>query len=237
MSADGATRREAVTLAGAALALPAAARGLPGGATVLFQGDSITDGGRLRVGTDLNHTMGQDYAYIISARLGAEQPERQLSFVNRGVSGDTIADLTARWDADTLALKPALLSILVGVNDAVSTTKPVPLADYARLYRALLMRTRAALPGVRLALGEPFLLPVGRYRDSYAQRMVDMRQRQAIVATLAAESGATLVRYAAAFERAQTRAPADYWCWDGVHPTYAGHGLMAAEWLRAIGSL
>lgn len=34
---------------------------------ILFQGDSITDGGRARTGTDQNHIMGQDYAYIISA--------------------------------------------------------------------------------------------------------------------------------------------------------------------------
>ena len=35
--------------------------------TVLFQGDSITDGGRARTGNDMNHIMGQDYAYLLAA--------------------------------------------------------------------------------------------------------------------------------------------------------------------------
>ena len=38
------------------------------GSTILFQGDSITHGGR---GRDLNHYMGHCYAYLIAARLGA----------------------------------------------------------------------------------------------------------------------------------------------------------------------
>ena len=44
---------------------------------ILFQGDSITDGGRQRTGSDYNHIMGQDYAYILAAQLGAEYPDRK----------------------------------------------------------------------------------------------------------------------------------------------------------------
>jgi len=29
-------------------------------------------------------------------------------------------------------------------------------------------------------------------------------------------------------------APADYWIWDNVHPTYRGHQLMADEWERVV---
>jgi len=36
------------------------------------------------------------------------------------------------------------------------------------------------------------------------------------------------------FEDATNRAPAEYWIWDGVHPTYSGHQLMADEWTRAM---
>ncbi|MBW8782987.1 MAG: hypothetical protein JF599_14030 [Verrucomicrobia bacterium] len=38
--------------------------------TVVFIGDSITDGGRARTGQDYNHTMGQGYAFILAATLG-----------------------------------------------------------------------------------------------------------------------------------------------------------------------
>jgi lysophospholipase L1-like esterase len=36
------------------------------------------------------------------------------------------------------------------------------------------------------------------------------------------------------FEDATKRAPAEYWIWDGVHPTYSGYQLMADEWCRSV---
>jgi lysophospholipase L1-like esterase len=86
------------------------------GNTILFQGDSITDGNRGR-GLDPNHILGHGYQFIIAAKFGGRLPSRHLSFLNRGVSGNTVADLQKRWEKDTLALKPDILSILIGVND------------------------------------------------------------------------------------------------------------------------
>ena len=31
------------------------------------------------------------------------------------------------------------------------------------------------------------------------------------------------------------QAPATYWVWDAVHPTYSGHQLMANAWIKAVG--
>ena len=66
-----------LALTSAAWAFPRLAA-LPKGGVVLFQGDSITDGGRWRQGSDYNHIMGQDYGYIIAALVGAEYPGRGL---------------------------------------------------------------------------------------------------------------------------------------------------------------
>ena len=84
--------------------------------TFLFQGDSITDGGR-SYNKDWNHVFGQGYAYLITSRLNYDFPARDYNFFNRGISGNTVADLAARWQKDTLDIKPDILSILVGVND------------------------------------------------------------------------------------------------------------------------
>jgi lysophospholipase L1-like esterase len=35
-------------------------------------------------------------------------------------------------------------------------------------------------------------------------------------------------------DEATKRAPADYWIWDSVHPTYRGQQLMADEWERVV---
>ena len=61
---------------------------------ILFQGDSITDGKRLRGKEnewDLNHQMGHGYAFIVNALLGSRHPERNLKFINRGISGNRVA--------------------------------------------------------------------------------------------------------------------------------------------------
>src|SRR5579875_1295459 len=83
---------------------------------ILFQGDSITDMGRGRT-EDQNHLLGHGYAFIVSAWERANFPERQLSFLNRGISGNTSADLAVRWKPDALDLAPDVVSILIGVND------------------------------------------------------------------------------------------------------------------------
>src|SRR5437868_4892003 len=63
--------------------------------TVVFIGDSITDGGRALKGRDYNHTMGQGYAFLIAGMLGEQLAERDLTFINRGISGNTVPDLQA----------------------------------------------------------------------------------------------------------------------------------------------
>jgi len=43
-----------------------------------------------------------------------------------------------------------------------------------------------------------------------------------------------LVQFQPVFDEAAKRAPADYWIWDNVHPTYRGHQLMADQWERVV---
>jgi hypothetical protein len=61
-----------------------------------------------------------------------------------------------------------------------------------------------------------------------------MRQRQEVVARLALKYHAALVRFQRAFDAACARAPAEHWIWDGIHPTYSGHQVMADEWVRTV---
>ena len=106
--------------------------------------------------------------------------------------------------------------------------------QYEAAYDKLLAETVAALPGTKIVLGEPFLLPVGKQKDDYAAERVEVAKRQAVVARLAAKYQLPVVHYQRVFDDALAKAPAEHWSWDGVHPTYAGHGLMAQEWLKTV---
>ena len=200
------------------------------GARILFQGDSITDGNRGR-GADPNHILGHGYAFIIAAKYGATFAPLNLEFINRGVSGNTVLDLQKRWSADTIDLKPDVLSVLIGINDK---GHGVPLEQYEPAYDALLKEARAANPKLRLVLCEPFTLPVGKRKENYETWRAGVQARQDAVARLAAKYGAALVRFQQVFDAACKIAPAEHWIWDGVHPTYSGHQLMADEWERSV---
>jgi lysophospholipase L1-like esterase len=95
----------------------------------------------------------------------------------------------------------------------------------------LLEYTQMQLPGVRLILGEPFVLPCGVVEPAWQE---EMAARQAVVRRLAEEFGATFVAYQAAFDQVAGAPAPDYWLVDGVHPSPAGHKLMAGAWLDAV---
>jgi lysophospholipase L1-like esterase len=205
-------------------------------ARILFQGDSITDGGRGR-NADPSHALGHSYAFLIAARYGASCPERNLAFFNRGVSGNKIPQLAERWQKDTLDLKPTVVSILIGVNDIwhpLNDGKEVSAEAFEAGYEKLLADTVAALPNVKLVLGEPFILPGKATSPKWEAWQDHLKRFQAIVEKLGKKYNAPVVHYQAMFDSAAKQAPAEYWIWDGVHPTYAGNQLMADEWIRTV---
>lgn len=208
------------------------------GLVFLFQGDSITDGNRGR-NTDPNHIMGHGYAFSIASRLGADFPEKKLTFYNRGISGNKVTDLETRWQKDTLDLKPDVLSILVGINDTSSVVfsrpDPVTAEKYEEVYRSLLNQTKAQFPEILFVLCNPFILPVGKVKENWDAYKTELAKRQSAVLKLVKEFDTVFVDFQQVFDQACKRADADYWIWDGVHPTVAGHELMVREWMKQVG--
>ncbi|HWL54955.1 MAG TPA: SGNH/GDSL hydrolase family protein [Chthoniobacteraceae bacterium] len=203
--------------------------------TLLFQGDSITDAGRNRDRADANQitALGGGYAALAAAALLSQRPAGGLEVFNRGISGNRVTDLLARWRPDTIHLRPDTLSILIGVNDCWHQQKSdlgTPQDLFAQVYRLLLEYTRRELPEVRLVLCEPFALPCGGFQ---AEWMDDIKARAATTRQLAEEFGAAFVPFQGLFDALAVEAPAEYWLYDGVHPTPGGHQRMAELWLKA----
>lgn len=206
------------------------------GRTVLFQGDSITDCGRDRDITAANSSaaLGTGYPLLIAASLLAAHPDRQLRFFNRGVSGNTVPDLDARWQADTLDLAPDVLSILIGVNDYWHTLGGGyhgTVDDYAAGFAALLARTRKALPDTRFVVLEPFVLRTGVVKESW---FPEFDRRRAAARQVADDAKVLFLPLQKMFDDLSRKAPPVYWSLDGVHPTAAGHAAIADLWTRKV---
>ena len=233
------SRREFLLAATSAAALACAGRrsGAPSGSVVVFQGDSITDGGRDRAVLDPNNeaAFGSSYATLLMRELRAAHPEVPWRFYNRGISGNKLPDLQARWATDTIALRPDILSILAGVNDYWHTKSfgyTGTTADYERQYQTLLTETRTALPNVTLVVLEPFVLRVGAVDASWFPAFDERRAAAARVATAV---GARFVALQAAFDARAAQTGAEALAKDGVHPTPAGHALIAQRWRAVVG--
>jgi lysophospholipase L1-like esterase len=198
--------------------------------TVLFQGDSITDAGRDR---DQGEDLGSGYAMMISAWISASHPERNIQFLNRGISGNRVKDLQARWKEDCLGLKPDWISILVGVNDTwrrYDSNDPTSAADYERGYRDLLDQIQGSLKA-KIILCEPFLLHISEH---IAQMREDLDPKIAVVHKLASEYKTKLVPLDQIFKNACKHRKPAFWAADGVHPTSAGHALISQNWIDAV---
>ncbi|AKJ64629.1 SGNH/GDSL hydrolase family protein [Kiritimatiella glycovorans] len=195
---------------------------------VLFQGDSITDADRVRT---VPGDLGRGYAMIVAGLWGSRNPEQNVQFLNRGVGGDRVRDLVARWDHDTLSLRPDAVSILAGINDTWrrfdSGEKTIP-ERFEREYRELIGRTREKT-GARIILCEPFVLPV---RVGQKRWLKDLDPKREIVRALAESEGLSLVPLQERFRDAEKRREASFWLPDGVHPSPAGHALIARAWLE-----
>jgi acyl-CoA thioesterase I len=202
-------------------------------ALVLFQGDSITDDGRNR---NDSVSLGGGYALMTAAWFSALHPQKHVSFLNRGVSGDRAADLIRRWEKDCLKLTPHWISILIGVNDMwrrYDSNDPTTTGRFEMNYRRLLDQTASRL-NARFILCEPFLLPV---RDEQKAWREDLDPKIEVVRRLAHEYKTILVPLDTIFaEAAQKREP-DYWLPDGVHTSPAGAALIAQSWLKAVNAI
>jgi len=200
------------------------------GAIVLFQGDSITDAGR---GYWDPNDLGAGYVAMVAERFSAKHPGLRAVFLNRGVSADRIRDLKDRWREDCLSLKPDVVSILVGVNDALGTffgDDHTALESFEADYAEILDLARRNLDA-QVVLLEPFLLPVSKELVAFRD---DVDSIIRAVRKLSKEYATELVPLDSIFSEAAKREAPEFWSLDGVHPTRAGHDLIARSWLKSV---
>jgi acyl-CoA thioesterase I len=193
--------------------------------TILFQGDSITDAERRG---NHNESLGDGYVMMTASWLTALYPECQLKFINRGVSGNRVSDLRHRWRKDCLDLRPNIVSILVGVNDLglpfwKNSTSTQSFQDD---YTSILEQARQLK--CQMVLLEPFLVYA---EDKFLK---ELHKKIGVVRELSREFGAKLIPLNDVFMKACAKREASFWSLDGVHPTLAGHALIAQSWIKSI---
>ncbi len=234
---------------------------LKSGSRFVFIGDSITDGDwclgngrpsvdRLAREWDKNHIYGHSYMAFCAACMQADYPGQKYEFFNRGFSGNRLEHLEKRWDTDVIALRPDVVTILIGTNDVsqyLSDADPGVIPDasgfdagaWEKSYRALLDRTLASNPDVRFVLCSPFVEKVGDKgrHENYPVRKELVGKLSSVIKGITSDYNAVFLPFGEMFDELQESPDLpseEYWIWDGIHPTYAGSWKMSKLWLELI---
>jgi lysophospholipase L1-like esterase len=188
----------------AALAPPAA-----GERRVVFYGDSITD----------------MWGRSEGAKFFPGKP-----YVNRGISGQTTAQMLVRFRQDVIDLKPAAVVILAGTNDLAGNTGLSTQRMIEDNLRS--MAELAQANHIKLVLAS--VLPVSDYPwRPGLQPAEKIRALNAWIKRYAQGHGAVYLDYHSKMSNRQgglDKALAN----DGVHPTAAGYALMAPLAQQAV---
>src|SRR6185437_7983095 len=146
--------------------------------SLLLIGDSITDAGRDR--SPGSHSLGDGYVSQVQNLLSIAYHDYHVLVINRGISGNTVRDLKARWQNDVLDIKPDWLSVMIGINDVwrqFDTPQPtephVTIDEYENTLNLLIEQASPSLKG--LILMTPFFIEPNRSEPMRA--MMDKYRR------------------------------------------------------------
>ncbi len=194
------------------------------GDQIVAIGDSITAAG--------------GYLRDMDAVLAGQYPGLKIpKVINKGISGQKAEDLVKRFDKDVVQLKPAFVTISIGINDVWHRLdKPHDekvLADYEGNVAKMVDEAQKA--GIKVILLTPTLIQ----EDPGAEG----NQRLAMYVTaekkIAAEKKCQLVDLHGMFLTALKQKPAgqkgNWLTGDGVHMKPLGDAAMAIGALRAMG--
>ena len=198
---------------------------------ILFQGDSITDAGRKK---EVDSSKGMGYPMLVAAKLGFDYPN-EYEFINRGISGNRISDLLARIKKDMINESPDVMSILIGVNDVwheIVGGNGIRADLFETIYDLLIKELKSALPNLRIMIMEPFVLKGTATESNLEEFQTEVALRGAVARRVAEKHGLEFIPLQEKFNEAVKLAPESCWLVDGVHPTAAGHELIAREWMK-----
>lgn len=201
--------------------------------TIVFQGDSITDSGRNYKNFG---SLGNGYVLMVRNWFSARYPERNVKFINKGVSGSKIKNLRTRWQKDFIDVRPDVVSILIGINDALSKyfwKHPTSIEDFESDYRRILESIHEAF-NAEIVIMEPFVLANAK---NYIELRNDLNPIIETVRKLSGEYRTSLVSLDTIFEEAVKKKAAPFWSEDGIHPTLVGHALIAQSLLQLLEEL
>lgn len=192
---------------------------------VLFIGDSITD---VKFNFRFMHKIKGRNIYALQLKKRFKKYSKDIKVDIKGIASNRTYHLYDRLTADCINLKPDVIIMLIGVNDAWENYGPEnyppllrPMEPHMReIYR----RIRAELPDTQVLYLMPFLIDAVEEKLPFHKTLDEFRE---VLKGLAEENGALVLDLQQVFYDEQKNTDPKKLAVDGIHPTNLGHKVMA----------
>ena len=194
------------------------------GDQIVAIGDSITAaGGYLR---DIDTVLASQYADLKLPKV-----------INKGISGQKAEDLVGRFDADVIKLKPAYVTISIGINDVWHRVGSPHDAKILAAYKknVATMVDHAQQAGIKVILLTPTLILEDPKSEGNKRLVQYVEAEKQVAAELKCQVVDLHGLFLAALKQKPAGEKGNWLTGDGVHMKPLGDAIMATGVLRALG--
>ena len=110
-------------------------------------------------------------------------------------------------------------------------------AKYYRVYRDYIAEVLEELPDCKIMILEPFVLKGSGTQGYYEVFRAEIEKRAASARRIAEQFNLTFVPLQKRLDELTRLAPPSFWLADGVHPTAAGHEIIAEAVVEAFNKI
>ena len=195
------------------------------GDTILFIGDSITD---VKFNKRQNKKIGGKNIYALQVAKQLKKQHKHLKFYYKGIASNRSYHVYDRLTADCISLKPDVIIMLIGVNDAwehyVPEEYPPLLRPFEPHMKEIFRRIKTELPNAKLITMLPFLIDTIQEKEPF-HKVLDVYRKDLL--QYATGNTDEILDLQAVFNQAQKTNEPYTLAHDGVHPTEFGHSKIA----------
>ncbi len=192
---------------------------------ILFIGDSITD---VKFNRRKRFTIKGKNVYALQLKKRFKKYSKNIKVEIKGIASNRTYHVYDRLTSDCISLKPDVVIMLIGVNDAwenyVPEKYPPLLRPMEPHIREVYRRLRTELPNTQILYLMPFLIDAVEEKFPYHKTLDEFRE---VLKSIALENGATVLDLQEVFYQAQKSIEPKKLAVDGIHPTNLGHKVMA----------
>ncbi len=192
---------------------------------ILFLGDSITD---VKFNRRKRFSIKGNKIYALQLKKRLKKYSSQLDIKIKGIASNRTYHIYDRLTDDCIRLKPDIIIMLIGVNDAWENYVPEEYQPLLRPMephiREIYRRIKTELPDTQILYLMPFMIDAVKEKEPFHIKLDEYRE---ILKNIAVENGAKVIDLQAVFNEMQKTIAPSKLAVDGIHPTNLGHKAIA----------